>query len=1030
MLESRQTLGHFRIEAPLGQGGMGEVYRATDLTLGRPVALKVLPEASTRDPEARERFLQEARFASVLNHPHIVTIYSVDEADGIAFIAMEYVEGETLRARARRAPLPAEELIEIGIQCAEALGAAHAVGILHRDIKSANIILTPRNRAKILDFGLAKRSAAEAAADVTAPMGLTEAGIVMGSPGYMSPEQARGEALDPRTDIFSLGCTLYEAATGRVPFEGPTTLAVMHATWTQEPPPPSRARPELTPEIDAILARCMAKDRDDRFASARELADALAALRDREQTTGTLAVPRGAAARSPNNLPAALTSFVGRKRETAEIRRLLGQTRLVTVAGPGGSGKTRLAVQVASDLLVEASEGAWLVSLAPLTDPSLVPQHVAAAIGVREESGRPLSETLADAIGDKAMILVLDNCEHLVAACASLADALLEATPRLRVLATSQEPLGVAGEVVWRIPMLGVPDPAASARGREVVGRYEAVRLFVDRAGAAQPGFTLTDENASAVASICRRLDGIPLAIELAAARVKVLAPRQILARLEDRFKLLTGGSRTALPRQQTLRAAVDWSYELLAPLEKTLLQRLSVFAGGFTLESAEAVCGFDAIDPLDLLDGLSRLVDRSLVVPEEIEPGVLRYRLLETIRAYGMEKLSESGERAALRARHTEHFLDLAERAEPELRGPSQAEWLNRLAREHDNLRAALGACAEAEGDHALGLRLAGALWRFWWVRGNWAEGRARLAALLAARPPEEAPAERQNALRAAAVLARGEGDYAAARPLLEEALALARRSDDRPGIALMLFELGNVANDQEDYAAARPLYEESLALRRELGDRCGVSAALHNLGVVAAASGDFVGAQTLYEEALGLHRELGNRAWEAASLNGLGGVAFYLGDLETSRGCHEAALVIQGELGDSRGTAFSRRELGEIATALADHAAASGYLTDALTIYHDLGDRQGIASTLEGCAALAAARGATGRALKLAGAAASLRESIQAPISAPDEARMERFLGPARLAQNGRAEAELRAGRALAMEDAVQLALEPVNL
>lgn len=1006
---------------------MGEVYRATDLKLGRQVALKVLPEEAMRDPAARERFLQEARLASVLTHPHVVTIYSVDQADGIDFIVMEYVEGETLRARARREPLASEALVEVGIQCAEALGAAHALGLLHRDIKSANVMITPKGKAKILDFGLAKRVALEDSADGTlTQVDLTSAGVVMGSLGYMSPEQARGETLDARTDIFSLGCTLYEAATGRVPFEGPSTLAVMHATWTQEPVPPGKLRPELRPEIDAILARCMAKDRDDRFSSALELADALAAIREGDLRTGTVTLPRIALERGPNNLPAALTSFIGRKRESAEIKRLLAQARLVTLAGPGGSGKTRLAIQVATDLLTESPDGSWLVSLASLTDPALVPQHVAAAVGVREESDQPILETLAGALAGKRMTIVLDNCEHLVAASAALASALLEAAPNLRMLATSQEPLGVAGEVVWRIPMLGVPDLAvAGARSREAVGRYEAVRLFVDRASAVHPGFALTDQNAAAVASICRRVDGIPLAIELAAARAKVLAPEQILARLEDRFKLLTGGSRTALPRQQTLRAAVDWSYDLLAPPEKTLLNRLSVFAGSFTLECAEAVCSDESLDPLDLLDTLTHLVDRSLVVTEEIAAGEIRYRLLETIRDYGAEKLVLAGERERLRGRHAAHYLALAEQAEPELTGPGQAAWLNRLSREHDNLRAALGELASDRGDRSQALRLAGALWRFWWIRGNWNEGRARLRELLGEGGPGD-PSARWKALHGAAVLARSQGAYADARPLLEEALALARAQADRAAVGSLVFELGNVANEEADYATARSLYEESLAIRRALDDKRGVSASLHNLGVIAAAVGDLEAADGLYQGALALHRELGNRAWEAFSLNGLGGVAFYRGDLEASRHYHEEALPLQRELGDTRGTAFSMRELGEVATHRQEYMAAYERLVEALAIYRDLEDRQGIASTIEGLAVLSAAMGHPDRALLLLGAAEELRESIETPISAPDAGRMEPFLRQARSAMGPQAEHCLADGHRLRLDEAIRIAAE----
>jgi non-specific serine/threonine protein kinase len=1042
-LESGRTFSHYRIESKLGQGGMGEVYRATDLKLGRPVALKILPPSAMRhDPDARERFRQEARFASVLNHPNVVTIYAVDEADGLDFIAMEYVEGETLRARARRTPVPIDELITFGVQCAEALGAAHAIGLIHRDIKPANILITPKGQAKVLDFGLAKHvhdtapgdsrvlgePVPEAAhADLTAAISLTSVGIVMGTLGYMSPEQARGEPLDARSDIFSLGCTIYEAATGKVPFEGPSTLAVMEATWTKDAAPPSRVRPELPSDLDAILGRAMAKNRDDRYGSARELADVLDGLREgSEGRSGAVTGgSRALATRGPSNLPAALTSFIGRKRELAEVRRLLQTTRLVTLSGPGGCGKTRLAIQVASDSLHEVPDGGWLVELAALNDPALVPQSVATVLGVREEPGRPLLATLADALAPKTLLLVLDNCEHLSASCAALVGSLLTACPHLRVVATSQEPLGVPGEVLWRIPMLGVPElRGAGAATRDAVGRYEAVRLFVDRAAATHPSFQLTDQNAAAVAQICRRVDGIPLAIELAAARVKVLAPDQILARLEDRFKLLTGGSRTVLPRQQTLRAAVDWSYDLLGPGERTLLNRLSVFAGGFTLEAAEQICGDESVDSLDVLEMVSTLVDKSLVVPEEQPDGRVRYRLLETIRDYGRERLEAAGERPEFLRRHAAFYLAFAEEAEPELTGSKQAIWLDQLDREHENLRQAMTTFERAK-DADPGLTLARALWRFWWVRGTWAEGRKRLAALLAVESPTPRTSARARALHAAAVLARGEGDYAAARPLGEEALSIAREVGDKRATASALFELANIAGDQVDEVAAHRGYEAALALFREVGDKPGISGCVHNLGVLSEDTGDYEAARALYEEGLAINREIGYRSREAASLNGLGGVAFYQGRLERSRECHEQALAIQRELGDSRGTAFSLRELGEVATALADASAAADFLGQSLEIYRTLGDRQGIATAIEGFAALAASRGQLERALRLAGAAAAVRESIQAPIAGPDLERLERYLEPARSQLGAGAEAARSQGARLTVDEAIGVAL-----
>jgi len=657
---------------------MGEVYKATDTKLDRPVAVKLLPRASVQDHESRQRLLQEARSAASLNHPNIVTIYSVDSAQGQDFIVMEYVDGETLRTRAADGKLDFTQIADIGAQIADALAAAHAIGLIHRDIKPTNILVTRTGLAKVLDFGLAKQVARvrdAAPTDATVAQ-LTTPGLIVGTIAYMSPEQARGERLDGRTDIFSLGSTLYEALTGQPPFSGASALATMHEIATMEPELPSRLQPELPPDIDLILARAMAKERDERYQSARDVADALRGFREgTDAATSTIVMPRQLLARGPNNLPSQLTSFIGRRRERGEVRRLFSASRIVTLTGPGGSGKTRLAIQVATDLLPEYVDGTWLVELETLDDPAFIGQSVGKVLDIPEEPGRSPLVTLAEHLAGKHLLLILDNCEHLAAAVASLAEGLLRSCPKLRILTTSREALGLRGEIVWRVPMLSVPDIRTSAvRTREAAARYESVRLFVDRAVAAQSSFTLTDRNAPVIAQICHRLDGIPLAIELAAVRVKALAPEKILERLQDRFQLLTGGSRTALPRQQTLRAAVDWSYDLLSPSERVLLNRASVFAGGFTLEAAEAVCPNGHFEDFEVLDLVTALVDKSLVVPGDVDASGDRYRLLETIREYGMEKLRTSGEAPALASRHTDYFLNLAETAEPELRGPDQS--------------------------------------------------------------------------------------------------------------------------------------------------------------------------------------------------------------------------------------------------------------------------------------------------------------------------------------------------------------------
>jgi len=1029
-LQPGTLLSHYRLEGKLGEGGMGEVYRAKDTKLDRTVAIKLLPLSATREPEARLRLLNEARSAASLNHPNIVTIYSVDEAEGRDFIVMEHVEGDTLRALSQGGGVDFSAWVEIGIQVGDALAAAHALGLIHRDIKPANILVTKQGIAKVLDFGLAKGVTALAdipAGDATVAQ-LTAPGLIVGTIAYMSPEQARGDPLDARSDIFALGSTLYETLTGRAAFTGESALETMHAIATKDAAPPSVIRPEIPSDVDLILAKAMAKEREERYATSRELADALRALREGvEHVTSTISIPRPLAARGPTNLPGQLTSFIGRRRERAEVRRLFGSSRIVTLTGPGGSGKTRIAIQVAMDMLIDQPEGAWLVELESLADPAFVSQSVASVLGVQEEPGRPLLLTLAAAVAAKEMLLVLDNCEHLAAAVASFAEGLLRECPELRILATSREPLGLRGELVWRVPMLSVPDiRTAAVRTKDIVSRYESVRLFVDRAVAAVPSFQLTDRNATAVAMICHRLDGIPLAIELAAVRVKALPVEKILERLSDRFQLLTGGSRTALPRQQTLRATVDWSYELLSAKERVILNRVTVFAGGFTLEAAEEVCVNGAVSSPEVLDLVSALVDKSLVVPEETEEGGARYRLLETIRDYGGEKLRLSGEEAALAGRHGSYFTLFAEAAESELRGPEQGMWLTRTEEEHDNLRLAIHASVE-RGDPSGALRLAGALWRFWYFRGYWEEGRKRLGEVCTMPGAEARTPARAKALYGAGVLARLQGDFGAAERYLNESLEIARGLEAQGAIADALFELGNVANQKEDLVTARSYYEQTLALRRELNDRLGIALASHGLGVLAYAMGDPAAARALYEEAIAIQRERGNLRAEAAGLNGLGDVALYQGDLGAARAFQNRSLEIQRELGDKSGIAFSLRLLGRVAVREGDLASGRALLSESLDLFQKVGDPGGIADGIEAMAELYAAAGDASRALRLAGAAAAHRETIHMPLAGPDREQLDRSLASTRDKLGGEeAERIFAAGKALELERAVREATE----
>ena len=695
----------------------------------------------------------------------------------------------------------------------------------------------------------------------------------------------------------------------------------------------------------------------------------------------------------PNNLPVQLTSFIGREREMAEVKRLLGSTRLLTLTGMGGTGKTRLSLQVAADLFDQFRDGVWLVEFATIADADLVLETVAGALELRQEAERPLATTLTSFLRGRQLLLILDNCEHVVAACARLAESLLRACPHLRILASSREPLGIAGETAWPLPPLSLPDHwreiVAGPDAIERLSQYEAVRLFIERATVARPGFQLSNENVHIVAQICWRLDGIALAIELAAARIRVLTLQQIVERLDDRFHLLTTGSRTAVPRQQTLRALIDWSHDLLTDPERQLLRRLSVFARGRTLEAIEAVCAGEGIEAWEVIDLLSQLVDKSLIYVERSPALGARYFMLESIWDYSHEKLVEAGEAGIVRGRHVDYFLRFIEDAEPHMRGTEQREWLGRVEQEEYNLRYAIEATGELPGLIPKGLRLLTAMQRFVEVRGLFKETREVFARLLS--HPDAAPRDaiRARALAAAGRLAWVSDNCPECGKAQEEALSIFREIGDTRGTAIALTDLGSLALDAGDLEKARALFDEAGALPAEIADPRVTAHVRHNRALLASGERDFASACALEEEALALYRKLGD-TWQSIILN-------------WSVGINAAVL---GRFDEAR-----------------------AHFSECLTVGLELGNRWGASYPIEGLAALAVAERKYERAARLFGAAETQRSRsglvpqaaehpalIQILAAAPD------FSGPA-------VDAARREGRAMSMDDAVALALEPAG-
>ncbi|MCC7144663.1 MAG: protein kinase [Candidatus Eisenbacteria bacterium] len=939
----------YRIDRVLGRGGMATVYLAQDLKHGRPVAIKVM------DPRigaaiGAHRFLREIEIAARLNHPHILPLFDSGAAGEQLYYVMPYIAGESLRARLEReSRLPVKEAVRLARDVAGALAHAHARGLVHRDIKPENVLLA-EGIAQVADFGIARTRSVDGVPgepgredqapppvlssslpgdklstdatrvihsdgasetfDPTAVMS-TRVGAIIGTPRYMAPEQAQGRTdLDGRADQYALGCVLYELLTGRAPFESNTFDELMRQHAQEEASVPSSMRPDVTEALDRAVSRAMAKSPEDRFSDITEFSNALAVA-----VGGAQEAPPDT--QVPSNLPRERTRFIGRTRETSACLRLLAQCRLLTLTGIGGGGKTRLALEVARRAVERFPDGVWYVDLASLDDPERVAQNIVMALALPGDPETSSLSQLETYLAGRYALLVVNNCEHLRAAVGGIVAHLLRRAPGLTILATSRASLAVEGEQLYPVGSLSMPE-AGEVR-REVIAGAEAVRLFVDRARLSDPNFELTAQSAPVVAEVCRRLDGIPLALELAVARLRVLSLPELCARLDDRFRLLTGGSMAALPRHQTLRGAIGWSYEQLEDGEQRLLRGLGAFRGGCTLEGAVRVAQANlagaetdgsagetpasgGVDEFEVLDRLGRLADSSLVVLRRVEDGSSRYDLLETVREFASEQLNAAGEFVAVAAAHLEHVRAISAEWTRKVHQADAGASRRAIDREIENVVAALSRADGLPQGARASLETVAAL-RLYWVNSGQAGLGVRLVEEALERAKSLGPIwPRAQALQTKATLAFYQGRIEDARSAMEEALSISRRLDKWLGVAAGLSMLGTLAERDGNLVQARAHMNEAVELFRQHGDEMRLGSMLSSLASLSDEEGDTAQASALFDESARLSEKVGN--WDGVStarLN-LGRLALRAGDDSAALTSLRAGLALARQISSVR--------------------------------------------------------------------------------------------------------------------------------
>ncbi len=955
-------IGPYEVSEVLGRGGMGVVYLARDTRLNRDVAIKMLSPESV-EPEQRARFQREALLLASLNHPNIATIHGLEEVDGVRYLILERLQGETLAERLSRGPLPVEEAFRVGIQIAMALEAAHDGHVIHRDLKPGNVMLAPRGLVKVLDFGLARSDAAGPAGDSASEFSRT--GHVTGTPGYMSPEQLMSQPQGPFSDMFAFGCVLFECLTGMRAFPGKLADTVV-AVLTGEPD--WSKLPEIPADVRDLLASCLEKKPKDR------LGDAVSARIVLERALGRETGPiRRRSEGKRHNLPRRADGFIGREALIDEARGHLDDERLITLTGPGGSGKTRLAVELAERELDAFPDGVRFVDLTPLTESSRVSDAAAAAFGAAN------ANALLEHLAGRKILLVLDNCEHVLDGAARFVSGVVMAAPHLRIVATSRENLGVPGERILPVPPLAVPDPAGRLDPEEVA-RLDAVRLFVDRARLVVHDFEPDAESAGVIGDICRRLDGLPLAIELAATRVKLLSVEQIRDRLNDRFRLLKDHGTSSSDRHRTLEATIGWSYDHLDEEERRFFRRLAVFSGGWSLDGALALNPASR-DEYEILDRLSRLVDKSLVVVDRLKGGEPRYRFLESVHQYALSRLAESGEENEARDRHLAAMLDLAGHADAR-HDRHEAIWLQRIEPEIANFRSAVDWAGRTPATAPRALEIVVRAWRYWYDLGQAGPGRRIAESAVRANAGSPRDLAMAGALEGLALMSLEQGEIDTARERYEESLEIAEALGERKQLANVLNGLGAVLSDgMGRIAESRPYFERCVDIYRELGDRAGVAKGLNNLGRVVLHAGDTAGARALFEESLAERRAIG-------SVQGVAKSALNLVILETRLGAFESA----------------RR-----------------YLDESLDLASQLHMMSLCASLVEAAARLMTAMGDARRACRMFGAASALRERIGVPLLKDEQVESDEMLATLRGKLGGGEVTDLvEEGRRLSFEDA----------